>query len=411
MKRFSLMLLLCCTGAEASGLLPDEDAALNAIDALPGVSAAQSRSAEADARGEAFKRSPYGFEVGVAPIVRHENRGASYGEWEASVSHRLRLPRKAAIDNQLGEVGVETAALGLADARHVGARLLLERWFEWLRSGGALRLASEQLELARADRDSVARRVAAGDLATLDAERAAAALAVAEAAQARARFEHERAGAALDAQFPMLAPHADLPEVPLPTLEGDADEQAIVAAIINDNHEIAIAEAMARRQGLAAARSDAERHPDPSVGLRVMDEARGSEQAVALTVSIPFAGGAAAPTSVAEQHLAEALAADAAAVRTAVDSEARQLAMAVRASLQSWQAAERARIANDAALARIEKARALGEAGFADVTLARRTAQDARAAEWQARVAVHETRMRVEVDAHRLWSRHDDHDH
>jgi cobalt-zinc-cadmium efflux system outer membrane protein len=411
MKRFAALLLLCCASAEGSDFMPDPAQALIAIDALPMVQAAQARGSEADARGEAFRRNPYGFEVGIAPTVRHENRGTSYGEWEASVSHRLRLPRKADIDRQLGEVGIQAATLGLADARHAGARALLERWFEWLRSGGALRLAIDQQALARAERDSVARRVTAGDLATLDAERADAALAAADAALARARFEHGRARNALDTQFPSLAPLPGSPDVPSPLLSGDADVEAIVDGVVNENHEIAIAEALARRQGLAAARADAERRPDPSVGLRVIDEARGNEQAVALTVSIPFAGPASAPTAMAEQYAADALAADAAEVRRSVHSEALQLATGLGDLLANWQAAERASVANDAALARMEKARALGEASFADVALARRNAVDARAAEWQARVAVHETRTRIEVDSHRLWSRHEDHDH
>lgn len=410
MRRLALLVWLACVSAQASDFLPDPDAALAAIDALPTVQAAEARSSEADARGEAYRRSPYGFEVGVAPTVRHENRGTSYGEWEATVSHRLRLPRKAAIDQQLGAVGVEAASLGLADARHAGARALLDRWFEWLRSGGALALARQQRELARLERDSVAKRVTAGDLATLDAERADALLAEAEAAHARAEFDHVRDRTALAEQFPSLAMSA-LPEVPAPAVDGDAEEQAIVNALVDDNHEIALAEAQARRQGLAAARADAERHPDPSVGLRVIDEARGNEQAVALTLLIPFAGGAAAPTQQAEQHAAAAWAADAVAVRDSVRREARVLASGMRASMASWQAADRARIANDAALARVEKARVLGEASFADLALARRMAEQARAAEWQARVAVHEARMRIEVDAHRLWSRHDDHEH
>jgi len=414
MRRLLFAGLLCCGAAAALAegeFLPGELQVLDAIDAMPAVQAALAREDEADARNLALARGPYGIDVSVAPTVRHENRGTSYGEWEASISRRLRLPRKAALDRQLGEIGREASSLGLADARHAGALTLLDQWFAWLRAAGALKLAHTQLEVARSERAAIARSVAAGELATLDAERADAAQAQSEAALARAEFETTRARAALDAQFPALTPGLALPPVPTPRLDGDGSEQDIVAGMLHDNHELAIAEAQARRQGLAAARADAERRPDPSVGLRVIDEARGNEQAIGLVVSIPFAGGGAAPTALAEQHLAQAMAADAAEVRNLIHSEARQLASGITAQLASWRAADRARVANDAALARIEKARALGEAGFADLALARRNAQDARAGEWQARLDVHETRLRIEINSHRMWARHDEHDH
>lgn len=414
MKRLLALGVLMCVAAEVgadNAFLPVEPQVLDAIDALPAVQAAMAREHEARARGEALHRGSYGYELSIAPTLRHENRGTSYSEWEASVSRRLRLPRKAEIDRQLGAVGREASTLGLADARHGGARTLLERWFGWLRSAAALRLADEQLTITRTERENVSRRVAAGDLATLDAERADATLAQAEAALARAEFECSRARTALEVQFPTLAPPHTLPEVPTPRMDGDASEQDIIDGILNDSHEIAIAEALARRQGLAAARADAERHPDPSIGVRVIDEARGQEQAVSLVLNIPFAGGGTTSTAVAEQQLAQAMAAEAALVRDMVRGEARQLAGGIHPQLASWRAAERARQAGEAALTRLERARALGEASFADVALARRNAQDARAGEWQARLDVHETRLRIEINSHRLWARHDDHDH
>ncbi len=415
MKAVLVLLVLLCATAEVTAdneFLPLAPQVLDAIDALPAVQAAMAREQEARARGEALDRGSYGYELFIAPTVRHENRGTSYGEWEASVSHRLRLPRKAEIDRQLGAVGREASTLGLADARHAGARTVLERWFGWLRSAGALRLADEQLAVMRSERENVARRVALGDLATLDAERADAALAQAEAALARAEFECARARIALELQFPALAPPPTLPEVPTPQMDGDASEQDIIDGILKDSHEIAIAEALARRQGLAAARADAERHPDPSIGVRVIDEVRGQQQAVSLILNIPFAAGGTTSTAIAAQQLAQAMAADAALVRDTVRGEARQLAAGIHPQLASWRAAARARQSGESALLRMEKAHALGEASFADVALARRNAQDARAGEWQARLDVHETRLRIEINSHRLWARHDnDHEH
>ncbi|MGE0387544.1 MAG: TolC family protein [Gammaproteobacteria bacterium] len=410
--RFAWLLLACAGAAGAAGdFLPPAPVALDAIDALPAVRAAKLRAQEAGARGEALAKGPYGVELSVLPMVRHEDRGTAYGEWEAQVLRRFRLPRKAALDRRIGEIGREAATLGVADARHAGARRLLELWFEWLRSAGAAAIAAQQLEVARAEDAAVAKRVAAGDLALLDAERSRAALAQAEGALARAQAQGERARVALETQFPSLILPAALPEVPEPAAAGDCAEDEIVEAILRESHEVGIAESMARRQGLAAERAEADRHPDPGVGLRVLDEGRGSEQAVGLVLNIPFAGAGARPAARAERDLAAALAADAAGVRDAVRSEARQLAAGIARLLSAWQAAQRARLAGEAALARTERAWTLGEAGYADVALARRTTQDARAQEWQARLDVHAARLQVEVDSHRLWARHDDHPH
>lgn len=398
---------------EDFSFIPAPDLALAAIDALPRVRAAQARGNEASARGEALMRGPYGFDLTVMPTARHERGGATYDEWEAQLTHQLRLPRKVALDRELGEVGVDASTLGLADARHAGARDLLALWFGWLRAAGAVELAASQLDLVRSESEAVTRRVAAGDAAALDADRAAAALAQAEGALARAEAERVRAEVALAARFPDLPLPARSPDVPRPddaTEDTDA-ARAIVDGIVDANHEIGLADALARRQGLAAARADAERWPDPSLGVRVLEETNGAARGVGLVINIPFAGGGARATAEAEQDLAAAMAEEAAAVRDAVRGEARQLATGIPRQWRAWQATERARRAAEAALARMQRAWELGEAGLADLALARRTAQDAQALEWQARLDVHEARLRVEVDSHRLWARHDDHEH
>lgn len=398
---------------ETPPFIPAPDLALAAIDALPRVRAAQARGNEAAARGEALARGPYGFDLTVMPTARHERGGATYDEWEAQLTHQMRLPRKVALDRELGEVGVDASTLGVADARHAGARDLLGLWFAWLRVAGAAELAAAQRDVVRSEHEAVMRRVAAGDAAALDADRAAAALAQAEGALARAEAERVRAEVALNARFPDLPLPARPPAVPNPAAASEDAEaaRAIVDDIVDANHEIGIADALARRQGLTAARADAERWPDPSLGVRVLEETNGAARGVGLVINIPFAGGGARATAVAEQDLASAMAEEAAAVRGLVRGEAQQLATGMPRLWRAWQAAERARLAAEAALARMQRAWELGEAGLADLALARRTAQDAQALEWQARLDVHEAHLRVEVDAHRLWARHDDHEH
>ncbi|MGE0483886.1 MAG: TolC family protein [Gammaproteobacteria bacterium] len=390
----------------APAFLPLDARAEAAIEALPMVHAASARAEESRARGDALAASPYGFEATIAPQVRFDHVAeAAWNEWEASLSRRLRLPGKAALDRALGAAGVEAATLAVDDARHMGARLLLERWFAWLRAALATRVAQAQLATVQAEQVAIGKRVSGGDLAILDGDRAAAQTARAELAVRQRRLERDQARLALVGLFPAIELPPDLPTIPSPEA-ALPDVDAAVAKAVARSHEIAIALALAERQQLNAARVQSNERPDPSVGLRVLDESRHDQQALAVVISLPFASAANRASAVAEGHLAAALAAEADGVRQEVAINARQLAEAVAARLEAWQAARTALAATRDALARVERAFALGEAGYADVALARRELQDAEYVEIAARLDAHETRLRLAVDSHDLWARH-----
>ncbi|MEQ8663637.1 MAG: hypothetical protein RLW62_22705, partial [Gammaproteobacteria bacterium] len=119
-------------------------------------------------------------------------------------------------------------------------------------------------------------------------------------------------------------------------------------------------------------------------------------------------------SAIAEGHLAAARAVEAEAVRRDVERGARQQLAALPARIEAWEAARSARAASATALVRIERAYALGEAGFADLSLARRQQQAAAASEIAARLDLHEAWLRIDVDSHELWARHflqDEHEH
>ncbi|MCB1749442.1 MAG: TolC family protein, partial [Gammaproteobacteria bacterium] len=262
-----------------------------------------------------------------------------------------------------------------------------------------------QLATVKAEQAAIARRVAGGDLAVLDDDRAAAQTAQAELAVRQRRLERDQARLALVGLFPAIELPPDLPVIPSPD-PSLPDVEAAVARAVARSHEIAIALALAERQQLNAARVQSNQRPDPSVGLRILDESRHDQQALAVVLSLPFASAANRASAVAEGHLAAALAAEADGVRQDVEINARQLAEAVPARLEAWQAAQAALAATRDALARVERAFALGEAGYADVALARRAMQDAEYVEIAARLDAHETRLRLAVDSHELWARH-----
>lgn len=398
------------TGPVCADFLPATPQAEAAIEALPMVRAAQARTAESQARGEALAASPYGFEVNLIPSVRHEHSASrSYDEWEASLVRRLRLPNKAALDRALGASGVEAANLALDDARHMGARLLLERWFTWLRAALETRVAQRQLNALRTEETAITKRVAAGDLALLDTDRATAIRAQAELAVRQRRLDRDQARIALVGQFPEVELPASLPEIPPPT-DPLPDADAAVALVVARSHEIGLALALGRRQDLTAARARSERLADPSVGLRVLDESKHDQQVLGLVLNVPFAAPSSRATAVAEGHLAAAAAAEAEQIRQDITRAARQLVLALPGRQEAWQAAHASLAAASAALGRVERAFTLGEAGFADLTIARRAHQDAERAEVLARLDAHQARLELAVDSHELWARHFHHD-
>lgn len=389
----------CCAPVHA--FLPDAAAALEAIDGLSTVQAALARGREAMARGDALRESPYGYELTVMPLARHENGYGSYGELETMLTRRLRLPTKSRLDGALASSGEEIARYVILDARHEGARHLLDAWMAWARAAGLATLAERQRATAEDERKAVARRTELGELPLLDERRAATALAQADLAAERARLAREEARLALTTDFPTLELPAAPPDPPRPrpaTIPPDSVER-----IVEHNHELALARALAARQGVSAARADAERQPDPSLGLRMLAEADGHEQAVGLVVTIPFAASSQPAMVMAERALTEAIDTEAAGVARRIRLEAEQLVRALPAQHDAWMAAERMVVAADDALARMERAWRLGAVDLGEVLLARRNAYDARVNELGLRFDVQSLAARIEIDSHRRW--------
>jgi outer membrane protein, heavy metal efflux system len=386
----------------ASAFLPEADAALGAIDALPMVQAAHAREREAGARGEALRSSPYGYELTIMPLARHERQVGTYGEVESTLMRRLRLPGKARIDDALANAGDDLARYALGDARHEGARRLLDAWVAWVRAANLAALAEQQHAVLIDEQRAVARRVELGELPVLDERRAAAARAQAELAVERARLEREQARLALATEFPTL-PLPPAPPVVSPPIP-HAPAADMVERIVQHNHELLIARTRAARQGLTAARADADRRPDPSVGLRVLGEGDGLEQAVGVVVSIPFAASGQRATVRAERALGEAIETEATGIEQRVRLEAEQMVRALPAQCAAWSSAAQMVSAAADTLARLDKAWRLGAVDLSELLLARRQAYDARLIELGLRLDAQALAARIDIDSHQRWA-------
>lgn len=404
--RIALLLgLLTASGVHAQDWLPDPALADAAIAAQPDVRAAMHRVDAAGAQARARAVGPHEFEVSAIPQVRHadvEDGTRRYDEFEAQIGRAFRWPGKVALDRQIGERGVSAAELRLDDARHQAARTLLESWVGWLRAAERANEAEAQAASLTRERAALARRVQLGDAAPKDLDMLDVELAQAEAARISAQGGLVDARAALANDFPTLPLPGRAPPVGEPrALPGTPD--IWVTRIIQRSHEIAAIEADAGQADALAARARADRLPDPTLGLRVLNDRGGTERAIGLVFSMPIGGRHRAALADAEGANAAALHGDAAAMRRDIVREAEQTVRMVEQARSQWLAQLRALAASNEASRRIRRGWELGELPLADWLLAERTHRQIAFAEASARADAEQIRVRVLVDSHELW--------
>ncbi len=396
-----LLLPLVARGADYADL-PPTAAVTQALAAHPAVKAAQAGVSVQEANKEGLVAGPHEFALRLEGQRRREvPLGINYHEDAIGIERAIRLPGKSATDEALGQAGVRQARYALGDARHETARLLLKSWFDWQRERAAAGEWQAQVDILRRQDEVAKKRVATGDAARLEAALAEAQLDQAEAQWAQARTRTLLAATAFTQQFPSLSlPTEPRPAEPMALAGGEAEW---LEKLLAHNHELLVARAGSRRQQLVAQRADAERLPDPTLGLRVARERDGQERLLGVQLSIPLPGGARRAASRAALAEVDAAAAREAQVKARVEGEARGTLTQAEAAYGQWQrlAAVATRMADNAAL--LDKAWRLGEGQFTELQLARRQAIDARLAAVQAQLDANEARYRVLLDAHELW--------
>lgn len=380
--------------------LPDAQAALAALDNHPRVRAAQARLRVAQAERQRLQAGSHEYALRLNAQRRAVNGGPDHNEWEAAIERGLRLPAKARLDERIGAVGVEEAEERVGDARHEAAKQLLTLWYAVLQAQAEVRLWREQVELLEAESRIVRSRVKAGDAARLQTLQVQAAQAHAVSQQAQAEARARMALAELSRHFPELpAPGERAAEPVLP----EGGEAQWLDRTLAHNHELLAAQRALERARLLAQRADAERRPDPVLGLRYAHEQGGDERVLGMSLNIALPGeGRRAAVSL-QAVEAEALAEAEAATRRRLTAEATanwlRAAGAVAAHRRMAQAAEAA--TRHADLTR--RAHELGELGLSEVLLARRIALETRIAAEQSRLGANEAIARLLLDAHLLW--------
>jgi outer membrane protein TolC len=404
-------LLAACTLARAADaedpMLPPADLVLRAISSTPEVRRAEAVVATADAQARMRASGSYEGQVTVIPQRRRVEGDRDYNEWELDVTRPIRLPGKARLDREIGAGGQQVARLSLEDAHHAAARRLLAAWSDWQRARVEREQLQQLVELARRDRDAVVRRVALGDAAERERLATESALAQSQAALLRAQSTLARAELDWRSVFPSLPlPEREAGNTYAPPALG-GDDDGWVKLIVARSHEVGASEALARQKDAEARRARADRVPDPTVGIRVLNDLGGRERAYGVVLGIPL--GSSYRQAEAAKAGADALAAEAdlAAVRRDIERDARTVVTSARASHGIWTSQREALQAATTSAAKAARAYALGEAGIAELLAARRTEQEATLAERQAAIDALEAVTRVQVDAHAIWHRHD----
>ena len=404
--------LACAAGCAAGSALAQDATApwlpapaqvAAALQAQPVVRAAAERVQAASATQRALEVGSHELQANAGVQQRHvRDEQRRYHEWELGLSRTLRLPRKAALDRQIGDGTYHLARLRLEDAEHQVARRLLDAWMHWLRSSALAAETAAQSQLLERERDAVARRLALGDAAQRDVDALEAERATQAAQALMARDAQAAARQLLILGFaPIAVPDQPAP-LPDPT-EWLDHTQDWRARILSESAEVAIARSTSRLQARTAERARAERTPDPTVGVRILSDRGGRERTVGVVLSVPLGTAhrsAIAATETANAHATEAEAAD---VLRTIEQESWLAVQTAHSTLAQWQALQQALAAQTAASQRTHKAWELGEAPLSEYLLALRNLHQARLAETQARVDALQAALRVRIDAHALW--------
>ncbi|MBM4180647.1 MAG: TolC family protein [Betaproteobacteria bacterium] len=392
--------LAMAQGMAAPADLPPSEAVERAISSSPQVRAAHAGMRSARAEHGALKAGEHEYGLSLTTQRRNVSGGPDHTEWGLAVERGLRLPGKARLDEQIGAQGVLAAVERIGDARHETARQLLGLWYAVRQARLEAVLWRKQADLYREQQRVVSTRVKRGDAARIDLLQADAALAQAGSQATAAAAREQAALAELKARFPELPPPDDSAAQPMVP---EGDEAAWLAQTLEHNHELLMAQRTLEQARLQTRRAEANRMPDPTLGLHFANEQGGNEKIVGVSISIPLPGEARHSQSWLRLAQAEALAEMEAATRRRLAAEAAANWQRAAAGVESWQRLEEAAqaLARHADLAR--RAMELGEIGLSETMLAQRTALEAQLAAGQARLAANEATARLMLDAHRLW--------
>ncbi len=388
--------------AQDNAGMPDEAAVQTALDEHPSVMAARARVEAARADARALKAGPHEVTLSGSYIRRDVDNEGRFNEYEATVMRPFRLPGKKRLDKKAGEYGLIAAENRAEDVKHQAATLLAELWWGWLGSAEEARVDAQAVKNYEAMLASVTRRMQLRDAAQLDVDHAEAALGAARLAAEQSRGRTELGHARLAAQYPSLPLPVEAPQLPLPTVP-EVGFAALRDLVIARSHEIAAADAEAARVNTLAERTRRDRIADPSLGFRVFSERDGLEKGVGLIASIPLGGSHRSALADRAEREAQAVSAEAGAVRFDVQEMADTGLASADAAWRSWKRSREGMKAQVDGVTKMRRGHELGAFDLSDLLLVERMTHDAFRSEVQARKDALLAITNLRIDSHTLW--------
>lgn len=390
-------------GTDQRADLPPAELVAQALDQHPAVLAAAARLDAAQAQSQMLRVGPYETEVAASISRRDIKLEGEYQDFDLSLTRPFRLPGKAALDRRAGTLTIDAARSQWAAVRHQAALMLGELWTEWLTAHALTKSDADVVAGLERASGAVQRRITLRDAAALDGDQASAALALARGILSESQARTDAARANLAAHFPSLLLPITPPPLGRPHAAIDMLD-ALHQRSLSVSHDIAVARAEADRLSVLADRAHADRIADPSFGLRLFSERSGMEKGAGITASIPLGGRYRKRASDEAAAQARAAGFELSAAQRSTQANASASLTNARASLLVWEKMAEAATHSAKLFERTARGYALGAIDMADTLYTQRQYQESQRSEINARGAAIKALLKLEIDAHQIWT-------
>jgi outer membrane protein TolC len=392
-------------------VLPPETAVKKSFALMPQLRASNLGVRLADNQKAKLNAGHYEWAAKLGLNRRSEQLGASYQEQEFALERPLRWFGKADKDRAIGDKGMDVAKASYADQWHEASRSLMTDWFDALRESNTLIELRQQVAIAAQLAAIASKRVKAGDVARYEQLFAETELQRIRALLQQAEQREELALQQLQMTYPGL-PQPDIQSLPVPKNINGSDALSTehwLHKIMNDNHELELAQAEAAYVSLQAARVEQDKMPDPTIGIRSSRERNGQERIMGLSISIPFPGAARQSERLAAITKSQIANEKMQQTQMKVRLMAQKTITDTQRSFSSWQTLHRLSQQSQEQATLMQKAYQLGEVGISETLNARKTASDAALAASNAQIDALAAYARLHLDAHLIWALEEDH--
>lgn len=381
--------------------LPQSEQVFVAIDQSPNVVQAKHAIQAAAHSAAMLSASPYEWIAGATAQRRRIDGNGSSDDWSIQLGRTVRIGNKASLDRDLGDAGYQQAKAQLGAERTISARMLLDLWLDWLKAKQTRELLLEQVRFSEMNANAVELRRKAGDASTLNLNVAKGDLAEAQRQASSAAVTETRAYTALRVRFPQLPLEVRKLSEPI---QSERDELQWRDLITTHNSALRTGQLALKATELKAARAQADRMPDPTIGVFTASEAFNTERILGISVNIPLGG------KYRDQTAREAFQ-QVEIARAHVEQQIRDLDVQITTQVGDassnfaiWQAAEQSVTVSRDTSKLTQQAFSLGEADLQTLILVRRQLVDSINAAVTARVDALRANYLLLIDAGLLWN-------